>query len=68
LASCNFCKQEYRLDFKNGGKKMQLDRVTPHLCEGQQQQKTPTELALMKVASFDRIADALEKNNNNDAI
>lgn len=58
---------------------MQPDRVTPHICEGQQKQqavqvvqqlpqtareKRIDELALMKITALDRIGTALEKNNN----
>ena len=32
MASCNTCKQEYWLDFKHGGAKLELDRKTPHRC------------------------------------
>jgi hypothetical protein len=54
---------------------MQLDRIHPHICEGQQQQQVVEEsyqekkdkridqLALMKVASFEKIAEAISKSN-----
>jgi hypothetical protein len=55
---------------------MELDKITPHSCKGvknvqtiQELPQTPVqkridELALMKIASFDKIAAALERNNN----
>jgi hypothetical protein len=55
---------------------MELDKITPHSCKGVKNvqtirelpqtsvQKRIDELALMKIASFDKIAAALERNNN----
>ena len=80
-ASCNFCHEQYYLDFNNisghgKGAKLQMDKKTLHSCKQQNVvqvvQQLPTtarersidELAVTRTAAIERIAAALEKNNN----
>jgi hypothetical protein len=69
MASCNFCKQEYWLDYKNGGAKLELDRKTPHRCDGAhtiaitqvEREKKIEELALLKIDALNAIAAAIHE-------
>ena len=74
-ATCNSCKQEYWLDFKNGGVKLELDKRTPHRCiriqqqQQQQQQQQPInerekkieELARLKIDALNAIAYSIHE-------
>lgn len=67
MASCNYCKKPYYLDFRNGGRKLELDQKTPHRCISISMTQQPVdvrtaridELALMKIQALNNISYAI---------
>src|SRR5215467_13813397 len=77
MGNCGLCHQQTWLEIP--GRKLEMDKKTPHMCKGIQQQNTIQvvkelpqttrekridELAVTRTAAFERIAADLEKNNN----
>ena len=70
MGNCGLCHQQTWLEIPSG-RKLEMDKKTPHMCKGaiQMLKELPQttridELAVTRTAAFERIAAALEKNNN----
>src|SRR5215471_133058 len=78
MGNCGLRHQQTWLEIPSG-RKLEMDKKTPHMCKGIQQQNTIQvvkelpqttrekridELAVTRTAAFERIAAALEKSDN----
>jgi len=77
MGNCSVCHQQTWLEIPSG-RKLEMDKKTAHLCKGVQVQqvvnnellpqspreKRIDELAVARTAAIERIAIAIEKNNN----
>jgi hypothetical protein len=77
LGNCSVCHAQTWLEIPSG-RKLEMDKKTPHVCKSVNAQTLKTvqelpqtarekridELAVTRTATFERIAVALEKNNN----
>jgi hypothetical protein len=72
MATCNNCRQEYWLDYKNHGAKMELDKRTPHRCVANttaaavtpsqtERERKIEELALLKIDALNAIAYSIHE-------